>query len=368
MRAGLLLVSLGLVVPACGARTGIGELLLHDAARPREDAGTARDAAGIDAPGTDAFVPPDVAPPCRVDSDCDDGVDCTLDVCGREGCAHSTDDTRCDDGLFCDGIESCSLSGCVMGTVPCNDAVDCTHDRCLEASDDCAHDPDDALCPLSNTCDPIRGCEPRLLAQDPTSIYNIALPSGEVSRITRTDQPLTDIALAGDGTFYGATTTRRGAALVRLDPRTGATTPMINLTGRFVALEADPGSDILYGGSDDVVVRFDLASSTFTNVARLPAGETVSGDFAFIGGRLLVTATRSFGVADDDLFAVDVRSSGTPTLIGSTGHRCIWGLAVYRDTLYGLTCDGLVLTIDPTTAASTIVSRTSIEFDGGAAR
>ncbi len=359
----LLLLSAFLLVLGCGARTGIPELLAHDASR-NTDAGTP-DAAAIDAPSIDAAVLPDAAPPCRVDSDCDDRVACTLDTCTPMGCTHRTDDARCDDGLFCNGQETCSLSGCVDGTVPCNDGVACTDDRCREPSDSCAHDPNDALCPLSNTCDPIRGCEPRLLAQDPTSIYNIALPSGVVSRITRTDQPLTDIALAGNGTFYGATTTR---GLVRLDPRTGATTPVVAIAGRFYGLEADPSSDVLYGGSDDSIVRFDLVTGTHPVVARLPAPEIVSGDFAFLNGRLYITATRNFRVANDDLFSVDLTSSGPPTLIGSTGHPCIFGLAVYHDTLYGLTCDGLVLTIDPTTAASTIVSRTMIEFDGGAAR
>lgn len=280
---------------------------------------------------------------------------------------HTTDDSLCDDGLFCDGIETCSFGGCTTGPIPCGDGVDCTDDRCLEASDSCAHDPNDALCPLSNTCDPVRGCEPRLLAQDPTSIYNIALPSGDVSRITRTSVPLTDIALAEDGTFYGATAGRR-SGIVRLDPRTGMTTPVVPIAGRFYGLEADLTANALYGGSDDLVVRFDLGTAVLSNVARLPAPEIVSGDFAFLNGRLYLTATRDFRVAPDDLFAIDTTASGPPTLIGSTGHPCIWGLAVYRDTLYGLTCDGLVLTIDPATAASTVVSRTMIEFDGAAAR
>jgi hypothetical protein len=346
----------------CGARTGIGELVIaRDASH--SDAGVPLDAPAIDAwrPDTGADAPP----PCLTDADCDDGIDCTRDACGREGCMYSTDDTRCDDGLFCDGVETCSLSGCVPSTTPCGDGVDCTHDLCDEARDACTYDPDDALCPISNICDPVRGCEPRLLAQDPTSIYSIALPSGDVTRIARTDLPLTDIALTGDGTYYGATTAR---GLVRVDPHTGATTPVVRIGGRFYGLEADPSSDVLYGGSDDRIVRFDLVSGSLTDVARLPAGEIVSGDFAFVGGRLLVTATTNFRTAPDDLFAIDLASSGPPTLIGNTGHPCIFGLAVYRDTLYGLTCDGLVLQIDATTAAATVMSRTTIEFDGGAAR
>lgn len=363
MRAFFVLFSCSLLAFGCGARTGLTDRL-GDAASP--DAG--RDAATLDAPMLDAprfDTGIDAPPPCRVDSDCDDGIACTPDTCGREGCEHITNDALCNDGLFCNGVETCSLSGCAAGISQCNDGVDCTDDACIEPTDSCTHAPNDALCPLSNTCDPIHGCEPRLLAQDPTSIYNIALPSGTVSRITRTDVPLNDIALGEDGTFYGATGNR---GLVRLDARTGVTTPLVRLAGRFYALEADPNSNVLYGGSDDRIVSFDLVTGSLVDVARLPTPEIVSGDFAFLNGQLYVTATRNFRVANDDLFAVDVTMSGPPRLIGNTAHPCIFGLAVYRDTLYGLTCEGLVLTIDPMTARSTIVSRTMIEFDGGAAR
>ena len=359
VRAYLLLL---FTLAGCGARTGIPEPIVRDAASTLD--ASVHDASMIDAWRPDSGL--DAAPDCRRDADCDDRVPCTHDTCTAVGtCMHTTDDALCNDGLFCNGVETCSLAGCVAGQTQCIDAVDCTDDSCIEATDACVHTPNDARCPLSNTCDVIRGCEPRLLAQDPTSIYNIALPSGMVSLITRTDTPLTDIALAEDGTFYGAT---NGRGLVRLDPRTGATTPVVSIPGRFYGLEADPASRALFGASDARIVRFDLVTGALTDVGRLPTGEIVSGDLAFIGGRLLITATRNFRVADDDLFAVDLASSGTPTLIGSTGHPCIFGMAVYRNTLYGLTCDGLVLEIDPNTAASTIVSRTMIEFDGGAAR
>ena len=350
------------LVLGCGASTGIPVPVVRDAAMPIDT--SVHDANVIDAFRPDAGV--DAAPDCRVDADCDDRVPCTHDTCTPRGtCMHTTDDALCNDGRFCNGIETCSLGGCVPGQTPCIDAVDCTDDSCIEATDSCVHTPDDARCPLSNTCDVLLGCEPRLLAQDPTSIYNIALPSGVVSLITRTDTPLTDIALAEDGTFYGATA---GRGLRRLDPRTGATTLVAPVAGRFYGLEADPASRALFGASDDRIMRFDLVTGALTQVGLLPAGEIVSGDLAFIGGRLLITATRNFRVADDDLFSIDLAASGSPRLIGSTGHPCIFGMAVYRDTLYGLTCDGLVLQIDPTTAASTIVSRTMIEFDGGAAR
>jgi hypothetical protein len=323
---------LALLLTACGARTGLRT-------EPRDAAVDA--ATPIDAPAMrDAASFTDAVLPC-----------------------HS--DAECDDHLYCDGRETCSIAGCVAGTTPCDDGVDCTDDACIETNAACTHAPNDAHCPLSNVCDPIRGCLPRLLAQDPTSIYNIELPSGRVTRITRTQVPLTDVALAEDGTFYGATST---LGLVRLDPHTGATTMIVPISGAFYGLEADPTTDALYGGADQNIVRFDLTNGSYTPVGRLPPNEMVSGDLAFIGGRMLVTTTTNFRVAPDDLYAVPLDRSGPPVLIGNTGYACIFGLAVYRDTLYGLTCNGQVLTIDPATAASQVVSTTSIEFDGGAAR
>lgn len=76
---------------------------------------------------------------CSSDADCDDGVDCTFDVCDLAGgiCAHETDDAFCDNGLFCDGAEVCDAAeGCVFGTAPCQDAAGCDEDgeECIEVS------------------------------------------------------------------------------------------------------------------------------------------------------------------------------------------------------------------------------------------
>ena len=42
---------------------------------------------------------------CAEDSDCDDGLFCTIDVCDAEQCSHA--ERGCDDGLFCTGTETC---------------------------------------------------------------------------------------------------------------------------------------------------------------------------------------------------------------------------------------------------------------------
>ncbi|UCF35135.1 MAG: hypothetical protein JSV78_07485 [Phycisphaerales bacterium] len=76
------------------------------------------------------------------------------------------DGTDCDDGLYCNGAETCAGGICQGGTAPdCNDGIDCTDDACNEATDSCdnvpndAHCPDDGLfCNGTESCDASSGC------------------------------------------------------------------------------------------------------------------------------------------------------------------------------------------------------------------
>jgi hypothetical protein len=65
---------------------------------------------------------------------CDDGIACTIDSSGPDDqCSNIPDDTLCDDGLFCNGTETCDpLSGCQMGSNPCG-----TQEECDEETDKC---------------------------------------------------------------------------------------------------------------------------------------------------------------------------------------------------------------------------------------
>jgi hypothetical protein len=67
---------------------------------------------------------------------CDDGVECTDDVCNEDTdqCDHLPMDDYCDNGLFCDGEEVCDPAlDCQPGTPPdCDDGVGCTDDVCNE--------------------------------------------------------------------------------------------------------------------------------------------------------------------------------------------------------------------------------------------
>ncbi len=100
---------------------------------------------------------------------CDDGVSCTDDSCneGTDSCDNVANNANCDNGLFCDGSETCDpVLDCQAGTAPdCDDGVGCTDDSCNEGTDSCdnvannANCDDGAFCNGAETCDPALDCQ-----------------------------------------------------------------------------------------------------------------------------------------------------------------------------------------------------------------
>ncbi len=87
-------------------------------------------------------------------------------TCGNGACVvEATTPVDCDNGLWCDGAETCSGGECLEGSpTDCSDGVSCTEDSCDEASDSCLHAADDGLCDAPGdcrdaVCDISKGCE-----------------------------------------------------------------------------------------------------------------------------------------------------------------------------------------------------------------
>jgi hypothetical protein len=357
----------------CGARTDVDVPTNDDAGATAADASfdAALDLAVVDAGLRDASTRGDAAilidAGCTSDEACDDTVACTAARCVSGRCVITPDDSACDDGAFCTGAERCdAVRGCVTTPPRCADAIACTVDVCDADADTCTNTPDDTRCPISHRCDPRRGCVARVLAIDVSGgLYDVEVPSGDTRSFGRTDTVLADIALAADGTFYGATF----RAVVRVDATTGATTTLAAIeSGRFNALDFAPDGT-LYGAGSDQVVRVDPASGAVDPIATLPSGAISSGDLAFLpDGRMLLTATRTGGtVTPDELYAIPL-DGRAPRLVGTMGHACVWGLAAFGTTLYGLTCNGEVILVNPDSGASRTLSRASARFGGAAAR
>ncbi|MBM4355110.1 MAG: hypothetical protein FJ109_15220, partial [Deltaproteobacteria bacterium] len=107
---------------------------------------------------------------CNVNAGCQagalvpvsDGIACTKDYCDEalDSVVHLPQDPTCDDGLFCNGKEKCdAIAGCVPGPIPAvDDGIPCTVDSCNEAANVVTHAPDHAVCSNGNPCDGQEWC------------------------------------------------------------------------------------------------------------------------------------------------------------------------------------------------------------------
>ena len=75
-------------------------------------------------------------------------------------------DADCDDALFCNGTESCVAGTCQAGSAPAiDDGVACTDDSCDEVNDVVVNAPNDANCDNGLFCDGVETCDPVLDCQ-----------------------------------------------------------------------------------------------------------------------------------------------------------------------------------------------------------
>ncbi len=81
-----------------------------------------------------------------------------------DSCLDDPDHAACDDGLFCNGVESCDVvSGSCVALSSCppfQDGCVVVGGICDEGTDTCLDDPDDTLCPTGQTCQPDGSCAP----------------------------------------------------------------------------------------------------------------------------------------------------------------------------------------------------------------
>src|SRR6266542_1466678 len=107
------------VLVACwSALVGSGCAAGDEASPFVADAGSAVDAAP-DAAGDAPSDGPILGGPCLESDQCNDGVDCTFDACNLtvHRCQFTPDDSRCQNAMYCDGVERCDpLFGCRPGT------------------------------------------------------------------------------------------------------------------------------------------------------------------------------------------------------------------------------------------------------------
>ncbi len=108
--------------------------------------------------------------------DCDDLISCTDDACNEETdrCDNIPNHGFCDDGQYCNGAEVCNPDvGCEAGEpVDCDDGIECTVDLCYEPTQSCLRIADDTACDDGQFCTGTESCDPEfgcLSSGDPCS-------------------------------------------------------------------------------------------------------------------------------------------------------------------------------------------------------
>ncbi|MCA9580544.1 MAG: hypothetical protein KC416_02040 [Myxococcales bacterium] len=91
--------------------------------------------AGMTDASLDAATDPDARAPLNDAGNTGDG--------GGGPCTNASD---CDDGLYCNGQETCDEGTCQAGTPPADDGISCTVDACDEGSQRISNTPNDDLC------------------------------------------------------------------------------------------------------------------------------------------------------------------------------------------------------------------------------
>jgi hypothetical protein len=150
---------------------------------------------------------------------------------------------------------------------------------------------------------------------------------------------ITDIAIDGDGRFYGVTY----EGLYGIDGHTAETWRIVDLTLPLFGLTATSDGRLVGGG--DGLYIIDTETGALDTLVPPGTYET-SGDLVGLPDGLLYWAVRD----GDDLVVVDP-NTGASTRRGVIGVGSVFGLGFAGDALYGFTEEGQVLHIDASTGA-----------------
>jgi parallel beta-helix repeat protein len=187
---------------------------------------------------------------------CNDDISCTDDSCneGTDSCDNTPVDSVCDDGLWCNGSETCDVAlGCQSGTpAVINDGVACTDDSCDEANDVVVNAPNDGLCSdgdvcTEDSCNTATGCVNTPLSCDETVSTPASSSPGDDVQITagNCDMTFDDVTSAGDTTV---TVTDEGT-----DPPSG-----FQVAGQYYDISTTAG----FTGTVEICINYEQGDLT----------------------------------------------------------------------------------------------------------
>ena len=181
---------------------------------------------------------------------------------------------------------------------------------------------------------------------------------------------ITDIAIDKSNTMIGVSF----GSVYRIDPTTAQGTRLSNgLAGEFNGLSFVPaaqigltGDDVLVGtrNSDGAVFRVDPMTGGITQIGNMGAFSS-SGDLVSVED-LGTLQTADNGIGPDRLVKLAPGTFTATTVGADTGFSEIWGIAFWKDKVFGFTNGGEFITIDPTTGVGTLVTGNGPSWWGAA--
>lgn len=181
---------------------------------------------------------------------------------------------------------------------------------------------------------------------------------------------MTDIAIDQTGRIIGISF----GAVYRIDPLTAAATRLSgDLRGGFNGLSFVPadqlgqtGEDVLVAtrNSDGVVFRVDPNTGATSPIGDM-AGFASSGDLVSVA-TLGTLQTADNGFDADRLVRLAPQSFQAAPIGTTIGFSDIWGIAYWKDRVFGFTNNGEFVTIDPTTGEGTLVQSNGPAWWGAA--
>jgi hypothetical protein len=182
---------------------------------------------------------------------------------------------------------------------------------------------------------------------------------------------ITDIAIDRAGVMIGISFT----SVYRIDPNTAAATFLSGgLPGLFNGLSFVPavqigqvGDDVLVAtrNADGAVFRVDPMTGATTQIGNMGAGFSSSGDLVSVADLGTFQTAENASLPDRLLRLAPQSFAATP--IGTDiGYGDIWGIAYWKDKVFGFTSGGEFVTIDPNTGVGTLVQGNGPSWWGAA--
>lgn len=180
---------------------------------------------------------------------------------------------------------------------------------------------------------------------------------------------MTDLAIDKNGVMIGVSYSR----VYRVDPSTAATSLLSSsLSGTFNGLSFVPaemlgltGDDVLVGteNNDGKVFRIDPMTGSATEVGDMGPYSS-SGDLVAIAN--FGTMQTVLGSSGDLLARLAPNTFAASPVGNGTGYSQLWGVAFFKDKIYGFSNTGAFVLIDPNTGAGSMVSNSGIAWWGAA--